>query len=290
MSYCPCNLYIDEWFVRRKGLAFGLVWSASGFGGAVLPLCLEALLQRVGFAKTAQICAGILFGVAAPLSFWIKPRLPYAASRRSRPLDMRFAKSRVFVLYQVANVVEATGYFLPAIYLPTYARVTWGASSFLAALTTILVNVAATVGLVAMGSLSDALPVTTCMLVSACGVGASVFLAWGLATSLSVLYVFCLLYGLFAGAWSAIWPGIMREMVAGNAGADPIMVQSHLCIGRGIGNVVSGPLSDALIGRGSWKGKGFAGYGSGFGLLIVYTGVTGLLSGVNFVLKKCKVL
>lgn len=35
LAYCPCTLYTDEWFVRGKGLAYGIVWSAAGFGGAV---------------------------------------------------------------------------------------------------------------------------------------------------------------------------------------------------------------------------------------------------------------
>lgn len=26
MAYCPCILFMDEWFVRRKGLAFGIMW------------------------------------------------------------------------------------------------------------------------------------------------------------------------------------------------------------------------------------------------------------------------
>lgn len=31
MAYCPCILFMDEWFVRRKGLAFGIMW-VSGIG------------------------------------------------------------------------------------------------------------------------------------------------------------------------------------------------------------------------------------------------------------------
>ncbi|KAJ4357699.1 uncharacterized protein N0V89_002275 [Didymosphaeria variabile] len=294
ISYCPCTLYIDEWFVRRKGLAYGIVWSAAGFGGAVLPLVLEALLQNVGFAKTTQICAGMLFAISAPLSFWVKPRLPYSASVQKKPLNMGFATTKVFILYQLANIVEATGYFLPAIYLPTYARTTLGVSNFLGALSTILVNISATVGLVLMGHFSDKLHVTTCMLISAGGVATSVLTIWGLASNLATLYVFCIFYGLFAGCWPAIWPGIMKEIAKREGGetggaANP-MVLTHLCFGKGIGNVVSGPLSDALIKGRPWQGKVMGGYGSGFGVLIVYTGVTGLLSGANYLLQHLQLL
>lgn len=282
--------------MRRKGLAYGIVWSAAGFGGAVLPLVLEALLSSVGFARTAQICAGILFAISAPLSFWVKPRVPVQVGRevQRKPLDQRFATEKLFLAYQFANVVEATGYFLPSIYLPTYARTALGVSHFLSALTVILVNISATVGLVLMGHFSDKLHVTTCMMISAAGVATSVLAIWGVTSNLATLYVFCIFYGLFAGCWPAIWPGIMKEMArregGGTGGAANPMVLTHLCFGKGIGNVVSGPLSDALIKGRPWQGKVTGGYGSGYGALIVYTGITGLLSGGNYLLRLFKVI
>ncbi|KAK7701522.1 hypothetical protein SLS64_010267 [Diaporthe eres] len=60
---------------------------------------------------------------------------------------MRFAISKRFILYQTANVIEATGYFLPGIYLPTFARETAGTSNFMSTLTLLLINVTCTMGL-----------------------------------------------------------------------------------------------------------------------------------------------
>jgi MFS family permease len=296
-AYCPSTLYIDEWFVHRKGLAYGITWGAAGAGGAVFPPMLEALLNRFGFQTTVRICAGILFVAAAPLSFLIKPRLPYdvTADIEHKPLNIRFAASKRMALHQLVNVVQATGYFLPSIYLPSYASSTFGTSPFLSALTVMLVNLSASFGLMIMGTLSDRLTVTTCMFISASGVATSVLLLWGLSSSLPALYVFCVLYGLFAGSWSSTWPGIMRDMTQRSeqewyGKVDPVMVQGHLCVGRGLGNIVSGPLSGALIKGMPWQGQAIGGYGSGFGPLIVYTGVTASFSGLNFVLKRFKLI
>lgn len=294
LAYCPCTLYIDEWFDRRKGLAYGIVRSAAGAAGVVLPLVLQALLDRLGFESTMRVWAGVLLACAPPLALLVKPRLPHRGARTTtQPFGgMRFAVSRRFVLYQAANVVEATGYFLPGIYLPTYARATAGTSAFLSALTLILINVTCTVGLVGMGFLSDRLQVTTCMLLSAAGEAVSILGIWGLSESLPALYVFCACYGLFAGSWAAIWPGIMKEVSQraesdGYGPTDPVMVQGHLCVGRGLGNVISGPLSDALIKGAPWRGKARGGYGSGFGVLILYTGLTAVISGLGFL---CRIL
>lgn len=286
VAYCPSTLYIDEWFARRKGLAYGIVWSAAGVGGVFLPLCLEALLSRYGFQTAVRIWAGTLFVCAAPLALLIKPRLPYAASIHTKPFNIRFVTSKRFILHQLVNVIQASGAFLPGIFLPTYARVHFDTTTSLSTLTLVLMNLATTVGLIMMGSLSDTLRVTTCMAISAVGAGTSVLVVWGLSASLPLLYIFCVLYGMFAGSWAAIWPGIMKEMsqngeVEGYGLIDPVMVQGHLCIGRGVGNIMSGPLSNGLIRGMPWRGQGTMGYGSGYGLLILFTGLTGLFSGMK---------
>lgn len=289
-AYCPCVPYIDEWFAQRKGMAYGIMWSAAGFGGVVLPVLLETLLINLGFQTAMRIWAGILFAFSVPLAFFIKPRLPYSANTYIQPFNMRYVTSKVFALHQVANVIQATGYYLPGIYLPTYARMAFGASPFLSALTIILVDIAATIGCATMGSLTDKLDVTTCIIISAVGAATSVLLIWGLSASLPVLYMFCVSYGLFAGGWAATWPGIMKEVSQrgeseGYGYVDPVMVFGHLCIGRGVGNAISGPLSHALIRGMPWQGQAIGAYGSGYGILIVYTGVTALLSGMNFLWK-----
>jgi hypothetical protein len=52
--------------------------------------------------------------------------------------------------------------------------------------------------------------------------------------------------------------------------------------GRGVGAVVSGPLSEALLSGKPWQGDAGLGYGSGYGGLIVFTGVTATVGGVGF--------
>lgn len=295
ISNGPCVLYINEWFIQRKGLAYGIVWSACGFGGVVLPLALDALLSRCGFRTTMRIYAGIIFASSIPLAFWVKPRLPHSAYTHVRLFNLRYIMFRLLVLHQLANAIQATGFFLPSIYLPTYARTIFHASASLSSLTLILINVFTMISSIAMGFLVDRFHVTTCILISAVGTTVSILLVWGLSESLAVLYVFCVLYGVFAGCWTSTWPGIMREISqrsedSGFGFIDPMMVYGHLCIGRGIGNIISGPLSDALTHGLPWHGQTIGGYGSGYGVMIIYIGTTSLISGMNFVWRRLKLL
>jgi len=45
----PTITYLDEWFVRRKGLAVGIMWAGDGTGGVIMPLLMQAMLSKIGF-------------------------------------------------------------------------------------------------------------------------------------------------------------------------------------------------------------------------------------------------
>jgi hypothetical protein len=36
MLYSPSIFYLDEWFIARKGLAFGIMWAGTGASGLIL--------------------------------------------------------------------------------------------------------------------------------------------------------------------------------------------------------------------------------------------------------------
>ncbi|KAM5349162.1 hypothetical protein ACJ41O_008985 [Fusarium nematophilum] len=291
ISYCPCILYMDEWFARRKGLAFGVMWSGTGLAGFALPLLFEKFLHQYGFRTTLRIWSLALFVLTLPLAYFIKPRLPHSATRHINPLKLSFALSRSFMMHQFANVAQALGFFLPGIYLPSYARTALGAGTFPSAMTVLLINVASVFGCVAMGALTDRLHVTDCFMISAAGTTISTFFLWGFSTNLPVLYLYCIIYGLFAGSYTSAWPGIMRMVTAGpssdsGSSFDPAMVLGVLSAGRGIGNIASGPLSEALVKGMPWQGQAAGGYGTGYGTLIVFTGTTALAGGATFLFRR----
>ncbi|KAM0806727.1 putative Major facilitator superfamily (MFS) profile domain-containing protein [Seiridium cardinale] len=288
VACASCTLYIDGWFDRRKALAYGIVWSAGGVGGVILPLSLERLLSHFGFQTAMRIWACILLASSVPLGYFVKPRIPRQQVPPDQHFSLRFLTTKSFLLHQFANSVQAITYFLPGIYLPTYARVIFGSTNFLGTLTVMLVNISSTIGIVFMGYMSDKISLTIRITYAGVGASASVLLIWGLTESLSLLYVFCILYGLSGGSWTSTWPSVMKEVSQkgdedGFGPTDPVMVHGHLCIGRGVACVISGFLSDALIKGQPGKGQYFAAYGSGYGFLILFTGLTSLVYGATFV-------
>jgi MFS family permease len=281
IAYSPSILFMPEWFVKRRGLAFGIVWAGSGLSGIIFPPLLEKLLSRFGFQTTLRILSVLVFVLAGPFLYSHKPRIPINASRH---LTFRFLLNKVFIIYQLGNIFEALGFFLPALYLPTFAR-TIGTSGFLSSFTVTAFNLASIFGSVSMGFLSDRYHVQNCIAIATIGATISVFLLWGFSITIQILLVFSVAYGLFAGSYSATWSGMINEVQRVDPTSDPTIIFSFIAFGRGIGNVVSGPFSEALLEADGWKGQAWGAYGSGFGLLIVCTGVTAILGGSCLVLR-----
>ena len=135
----------------------------------------------------------------------------------------------------------------------------------------------------AEGALTDRLHVTTVILMSTIGATLSVFLLWGLSASLPILCIFSVMYGLSAGGFSSTWTGATQEIRKRDDNAELGMVFGLLAAGRGIGSVVSGPLSEALLSGEPWRGEAKLGYGTGYGPLIVFTGISAIFGGFSWV-------
>ena len=239
-------------------------------------------LHKYGFRTMLRTWAVVLLVLSAPLLYFVKPRLPLSASSRARRFDFGFLRSSTFWLLQIGNILEGLGFFVPNIYLPSYAQ-SLGLSALAGPLTVALSNTAAVFGTIIIGSLIDRFHVTTVIMISSVGAALSVFLLWGLAPSLPLLCIFSLAYGMFAGGFSTTWTGIIKEVKKKERGAETGMVFGLLCAGRGIGSVVCGPLSEALLSGKSLAGGVSLGYGTEYGTLIIFTGVSAALGGVGWV-------
>ncbi|KAH8645203.1 MFS general substrate transporter [Alternaria alternata] len=283
LAWTPILFNIEEWWVRRRGFAYGATMAGLGLSGAILPLILEWLLHSYGFRTTLRVCALSFVALNFPIVFFFKPRLPLSQTSQNRGFDLSFWTCSNYLILQSGNIIQSLGFFLPAIYLPTFAR-SIGAGSIESTVTIILVNAAAFVGCLCMGIATDKYHVTTCLMVSALGSTVGIFLLWGFSTSLAPLYIFCIVYGAFAGCQSSAWSAIVADTQKKRRGADSGFVWACLSAGKGVGNLCSGPLSEALLHAGDWS-AGFA-YGSGYGALIAFTGVTALLSGWGYAARR----
>ena len=285
LIYCPTIGFLDEWFIKKKGLAFGMMWAGTGVSGVVLPFIMSGLLSRFGFRTTLRAYGAAFILLTSPLLFFIRPRLPLAQTQLHRRLDMNFLRSSTFWIPQTCNIIQGLGYFIPSIYLPLYAK-SQGMTATQGTVMLALVNLGVVFGAMGTGALTDRMHVGSVMAVCSIGAAMAVFLFWGLSVSLPMLCVFSLMYGLTAGGFSATYSGIIQRVRDRDGAADSGMVFGFLAAGRGIGAVASGPLSETLMHTQLWKGEALFGYGTGYGLLIVFTGTTAVAGCGSWLLRR----
>jgi MFS family permease len=137
--------------------------------------------------------------------------------------------------------------YLPLIYLPTYCA-SLSLPSNRGALVLALANLAQIIGELVFGKLSDLISVHILVVIASTIAFLSTFLLWGFAATvgnglaLTILYalIFCMAGAGFAALWARMG-SLFGEK-------DAMMVFSVMCAGKGLGAILSGPISEALLG------------------------------------------
>ena len=101
--------------------------------------------------------------------------------------------------------------------------------------------------------------------------------------SKTVLYIFALAYGTFAGGYAATWTGCLAEVQRDSRDAEAGVFLGMMAATRGIGAIVSGPVSEELL-KFRLGGEALVGaYGSKYGVVVLFTGITAVLGGFGII-------
>ncbi|PSR85467.1 major facilitator superfamily domain-containing protein [Coniella lustricola] len=291
----PIISMLNEWWVARKGMAFGLISASSGLTGTFMPFVMDTMLQRFGYTTTLRACAIALLVLTAPLLPLLKARLPVSDNSSARQLartDWSFLRKGLFWVYAGAVLVQGLGFFFPIVFITSYASAV-GISSTLAAALLALMSAAQVLGQFAFGYLSDrsssgsggsgagrrslgvgVLAGLCCMVAGGAALG-----LWGaVGTSMAALSVFSLVYGFFGFGF-----GTMRVAMGRAVGNDDpsalFALYAIFVFLQGVGNIFTGPLSAVLLGEGDQTGVDKDEYGVGrYKDVVIVTGGTSLLA------------
>ncbi|KAK3191194.1 hypothetical protein K4F52_002782 [Lecanicillium sp. MT-2017a] len=275
MSY-PIVSMVNEWWVARKGMAFGLISASSGFTGAVMPFIIEALLAKYGHKTTLKASAAAMAILTFPLLFLFKPRLPPSRQFSLARANWSFFDRSLFWAFSASILIQGIGFFFPSVFLPSYAAEV-GISPTNGALLLSLMSIAQVLGQFAFGWLSDKnLPVS--LLASICCIVAAVstFGLWGMAKSMSLLIPFSLIYGFFSFGFAT-----MRVAMGRAVSDDPSTIFSTYAIFvflQGVGNILVGPISAGLMSKATVMSRFAAGKYEG---IVVLTGSSSYVHSVT---------
>lgn len=277
--YPPCISYMSEWFVRRRGLANGVLFAGTAATGLVLPFVIPPLLESVGIAATLRILSGMVLSLLLPALYYIRPRLPesriHGPGRRTGAL-LGWAKDPSWWSLVVANTIQGFAFFVPILWIPTFSSAL-GLDSSMSSLALALLNGSSALGPVVVGLLSDRFTPWPIALLTATLSCISTFILWGVIGNVAGLMLFGATYGLFAGGWSTLWSDFVQRISKGEPSV-AMSLYGFLMMTRGLGNVLCTPISTSLAnisGRGNSTigGKGGFTVDQGrFEKLIIYVG------------------
>ncbi|CAI6336708.1 unnamed protein product [Periconia digitata] len=273
--YYPILSMVDEFWIRRRGMAYGFLCSASGASGAVTPVIVQILLRKYGYKTTLRSVALALVVLTGPLIPFLKPRLQQQQTASLRT-DWSFLKKRLFWTYSISNILMGLGYFFPAVFLPSYATLI-GLQGSRGALLLTLMSVAQVAGQFSFGYMSDKkVPVNALISVASLVAAVVTLTMWGLGRTMLPLAFFAVLYGFFGAGYTAMWARMVTA-VSEEPSASQAMF-GLFCAGKGIGNILTSPISAGLL---RWSTQS-SGYASGtYRAIVIFSGVCLFLSAIS---------
>ncbi|GAA5888944.1 hypothetical protein JCM6882_009690 [Rhodosporidiobolus microsporus] len=275
--YTPVLMWLNDWFVERKGLAGGIIFAGAGIGGFVFPFLIQALLDHVGFhwmVRTWSFITAVVYVVALYL---VQPRIPPPKKVRKGErgpwlaVEPKVLLNPILIAMCFASLFASLSTFPVSLYLATYASALT-TSSFTSEVVVGVYNVAASLGCAVTGWVSDRnypLAATLCG-----GLGALIALtAWGLADTIPKVYGFAVAAG-FTSQIIAAWGGCSSDVANGNPYV-ATLVFGVLSIIRGLASIAMPFVSAGLYHPGEKEG-GWGLYG--FENMIIFVGVMGGLA------------
>ena len=292
LIYSPITLSLGEWYVTsNRTLAYGIVLSCKNIVGTSCPFLLRTLIDTYGYQTTMKAWTAIVGGLSIFAIFLI-PTHPSKVSMcrtRARRIPWYFLRHRSIYFYSLAIIFQSSGYGIPQTYLSTYAREIASLSQTSSTLMLVLFNAPGIIASSLFGWLSDnkriklsaqtvsAIPPVCCALAT--------FILWGLATqgAIGLLLVFSMTFGFFSSGYSATWGGMLKQMeyesAERNEAVDPGMLYGLLNGVRGIGYASGGIAGVGLLNAGTISANQRFAFGTSYGPLIIFTGLSSLFGG-----------
>lgn len=264
-SFVPASSTVVKWFVRRRGLAVGLVTSGVGLGTILVPPIAGLLIQNLGW-RGAYFWLGIVLGCLLVLAASVMVREPEIAGLRpdgdaavpaagatgpARPEDPAWTagdavRAPVFWLMTAAYTFHSAVIFLPLVHLVGFAQTEAGIATGAAAWAISIIGIGSLAGRLTTAAIADRLPdryiVLGCFLLQVAG-----FLGLSQAGSVVTLYVAATVYGVSYGALTGMMPVLVGNYFGRrHAGAIGGIFFAVLGCAAGLGPLLGGSVADVF--------------------------------------------
>ena len=274
VGFGPLIADISHWFLRRRGIAVGLVASGNYLAGAIWPLAISGILAEAGWRQAYLTLAAAALLIIIPLSLLLRRRLPAAAHGRAEAAASVTARSvgispRVLqYLLGLAGIACCVAMSMPQVHIVAYC-VGLGYGPAVGAEMLSLMLLGGVVSRIISGLVADRLGGVRTLLIGSvlqC-IALVLYLPYD---AMMPLYVVSTVFGLSQGGIVPSYALVVREyMPPREAGARVGFVIMMTVMGMALGGWMSGWIYDLT---GSYQMAFLNGIGwNGLNILIVGT-------------------
>jgi MFS family permease len=194
----------SSYFDKRRTLAMGIVAAGGATGGMVYPAVAGTLLSHsnIGFGWTMRVLALIMLITHIPSVIGYRPYLP---PRSTGPvIDWSAFREKSFVFFAASMSFSFWGLYMAFFYLGTFAREQIGVSDSLNLV--IVLNGVGVIGRMLPNLIAQRWIGVNNMNIVCNMVCFMCIFSWMAIRNVTGLYVWTVIYGLFAGAAQALFP------------------------------------------------------------------------------------
>jgi len=256
--FVPTFSTVIRWFVKRRGLALGLVTVGSGLGALIIPPVCERLIALYGWREALMICSVLVWVVMLVGGLLIKnptrealeaygeiPRGMGNLQTSARGITLNTAlKTRAFWLLLSVYIFFFASTYVTITYMAPFA-VAAGIPSLTAALVLSLFGASSIVGRLTVGFLSDRIGRIPALTICFILLTISILSLMG-ARNVLMLYLIAAIFGYAFGGCAPQMPAVIGDFFDSKSigGIYGFFEGLAFGIGGGVGPVLGGYLKD----------------------------------------------
>jgi len=266
--FIPTYSTVIRWFIKRRGLALGLVAVGAGLGALLIPPFCERLIALYGWRETFMVCGGLSWAVMlvgvlifknpskevlkehVEIPSGFEPSEAEEVSRQNITLSMAL-RTKVFWLLLLMYILFFASTYIPITHVVPFA-VAIGISSLTAAGALSLYGASSILGRLTIGFLSDKIgrisALIICFILLAVSISSLIFVQ-----EFFTLYLLVAIFGYAFGGCIPQMPAIIGDFFGSKSVGAIYGVYEGIAFGIGgaIGPVLGGLLKDVTGGYGA---------------------------------------
>jgi MFS family permease len=205
LCFMAVSVVPAQYFLRKRGIANGIVYAGGGLGGAATSFAMDGLINRVGIPWTFRIIGFMTIATGLPAAWLVRDRAP---SSRSKFVDWKLFGNLKFVLLFAAGAIATFPLFVPPFFLPLYST-SIGFSPSVGAWLVAGFNFSSAGGRIGFGYSCDVLGAFNSLFASLLLSALSMLALWPVSKDLGPLIAFIVINGAANGGFFATMPTVI---------------------------------------------------------------------------------